>query len=341
MNKHASLARAQQAATRVDPVTAAVIHGALENIAIEMGYKLMRMTYSSIIRESEDFGAALTMRKGGSCANARVDPAAVGPDPRLHPRHPPALKSRGQTAAARRRHHAQRPLLRRVATVRTSPSACRSSTTDELDRLFGHDGAPPRHRRAHAGQLRHRRCVGRLRRGPAVQGDQGRHDRACATRRSGRCCATTSAPPTLVVGDMDAQVAAGRIGAARYLDLVERYGLDTVNAACEDLMDYSERLMRDADRDSCRTATTRADDPYRRLPRRSDDPARRDLPIVVTVTVAATTSTVDLTGTAPQVAGHADQHAVRRHGRRRDLADAPLDPARQRRSTATSRRTPA
>lgn len=46
--------------TRVDPVTGAVIQGALENIAIEMGHKLMRMSYSSIIRESEDFGTALT-----------------------------------------------------------------------------------------------------------------------------------------------------------------------------------------------------------------------------------------------------------------------------------------
>ena len=58
-------------ATRVDPITAAVIHGALENIAIEMGHKLMRMSYSSIIRESEDFGAALTDAEGGSSANAR------------------------------------------------------------------------------------------------------------------------------------------------------------------------------------------------------------------------------------------------------------------------------
>ena len=44
---------------RIDPITTSVIQGALENIAIEMGYKLMRMSYSSIIRESEDFGAAL------------------------------------------------------------------------------------------------------------------------------------------------------------------------------------------------------------------------------------------------------------------------------------------
>ena len=39
----------------IDPVTASVIHGALESVAVEMGYKLMRMSYSSIIRESEDF----------------------------------------------------------------------------------------------------------------------------------------------------------------------------------------------------------------------------------------------------------------------------------------------
>src|SRR5688572_1317455 len=47
------------AAARIDPVTASIIQGALENIAIEMGYKLMRMSYSSIIRESQDFGAAI------------------------------------------------------------------------------------------------------------------------------------------------------------------------------------------------------------------------------------------------------------------------------------------
>jgi N-methylhydantoinase B len=36
--------RRQQPATRVDPITGAVIQGALENIAIEMGHKLMRIS---------------------------------------------------------------------------------------------------------------------------------------------------------------------------------------------------------------------------------------------------------------------------------------------------------
>jgi N-methylhydantoinase B len=35
----------------IDSITVSVVQGALENIAVEMGYKLMRMSYSSIIRE--------------------------------------------------------------------------------------------------------------------------------------------------------------------------------------------------------------------------------------------------------------------------------------------------
>ena len=38
----------------IDPITAAVIGGGLRSIAVEMGYRLARMAYSSIIRESED-----------------------------------------------------------------------------------------------------------------------------------------------------------------------------------------------------------------------------------------------------------------------------------------------
>src|SRR5262249_21340590 len=50
----------------------------------------------------------------------------------------------------------------------------------------------------------------------------------------------------LVVGDMEAQVAAARIGAERFVTLIERYGLETIQAASDHLMDYSERMMREA-----------------------------------------------------------------------------------------------
>lgn len=49
---------------RVDPITASVVLGALDAIATEMGHKLMRMSHSSIVRESEDFGAAICDARG-------------------------------------------------------------------------------------------------------------------------------------------------------------------------------------------------------------------------------------------------------------------------------------
>src|SRR5512134_2245511 len=66
----------------VDHVTASVIQGAIENIAVEMGYKLMRMSYSSIIRESEDFGAALVDAQGRGLAEcSKSTPLQSGPIP--------------------------------------------------------------------------------------------------------------------------------------------------------------------------------------------------------------------------------------------------------------------
>ena len=73
---------APAAGRQIDPITASVIQGALENIAIEMGYKLMRMSYSSIIRELEDFGAALIDLQNRQLAEAKQStPLQSGPIP--------------------------------------------------------------------------------------------------------------------------------------------------------------------------------------------------------------------------------------------------------------------
>src|SRR5439155_11345310 len=50
--------------------------------------------------------------------------------------------------------------------------------------------------------------------------------------------------PQLVIGDMQAQVAEAKIGAERYGELIDRYGIETVRAASEELMDYWERMLR-------------------------------------------------------------------------------------------------
>ena len=116
-------------ADRIDPITAAVIQGALENIAIEMGHKLMRMCYSSIIRESEDFGAALTDAEGRGLAECdAVDAAAVGPDPGLHPRHPEDARRRAATRSGPATSSCTTTPMAAPATDRTSPSSCRCSS---------------------------------------------------------------------------------------------------------------------------------------------------------------------------------------------------------------------
>jgi N-methylhydantoinase B len=81
MPKDTLLAR-KPALPSIDPITARVIGGALENVALEMGHKLARMSYSSIIRESEDFGAAILDSLGRQLAECPIStPLQLGPIP--------------------------------------------------------------------------------------------------------------------------------------------------------------------------------------------------------------------------------------------------------------------
>ena len=99
---------------RIDPITTSVIQGALENIAVEMGYKLMRMSYSSIIRESEDFGAALVDAEGrGLAESAQSTPLQSGPIPGYVRGVLQTAGGARRSVPAGRRDHAQRRLLRR------------------------------------------------------------------------------------------------------------------------------------------------------------------------------------------------------------------------------------
>ena len=50
--------------------------------------------------------------------------------------------------------------------------------------------------------------------------------------------------PGLVMGDLEAQIASAELGVKRFEELLEKYGKDDVIASCNQLMDYTERLMR-------------------------------------------------------------------------------------------------
>jgi N-methylhydantoinase B len=283
---------------RIDPVTAAVIHGALESIALEMGHKLMRMSCSSIIRESEDFGAALTDADGRQLCECKMStPLQSGPIP-------------GYVRGILRRLAARGDVIRPGDVImHNDPYGGASHGPDvafcvpvfQDERLIGFSVTTAHH--LDIGALTPGSCgivdaVDTYAEGLQFKAikvvDQGRPNEAVWHMLRDNIRASD-----LVVGDMEAQIAAAQIGADRYRHLIRSYGLDTVAAAAEDLMDYSERLMRAAIAqipDGVYAATTYIDG-YLDDP----DPARRDLPIAVTITVKGDELTVDLTGTAAQV----------------------------------------
>ena len=96
--------------------------------------------------------------------------------------------------------------------------------------------------------------------------------------------------------DLDAQIASARLGVRRFNELLERYGMDTVLTATRQLMDYTERVLRQ------RIAEI-PDGEYRAEGFLDDDGRNRDvrLPIKVCVRVKGDGIEIDLTGSADQV----------------------------------------
>ncbi len=159
---------------RIDAVTTAVVGGALDSVAVEMGHKLARMSYSSIIRESEDFGCAIMDHEARQlCESSQSTPLQSGPIPgyvRGINRRFAELGEEWRPGDVVIHNHAYYGASHGPDVAFVIPVFHRRRAGGVL----GHDRAPPRSRRAHARHLRHRRRDRRVRRGPAVQRDQDR-----------------------------------------------------------------------------------------------------------------------------------------------------------------------
>src|ERR1700757_81263 len=230
---------------RIDPIPPSVIQGARENLAIEMGYKLMRMSYSSIIRESEDFGAALVDAEGrGLAESAQSTPLQSGPIPGYVRGVLRILKERGDTF---------RPgdvVMHNDAYSGAShgPDVAFIVPVFVRNRLIGF-----------AATTAHHLDIGALAPGSCgiveaidayAEGLQFKaikvYDRGVRNDAVWQLLRDNIRVSDLVVGDMEAQIAAARIGAERLCGLIERYGYECFTAACSAVMDYAERLMRQA-----------------------------------------------------------------------------------------------
>ncbi|MCW3979043.1 MAG: hydantoinase B/oxoprolinase family protein [Candidatus Bathyarchaeota archaeon] len=103
--------------------------------------------------------------------------------------------------------------------------------------------------------------------------------------------------PETQMGDLRAQIAASNTGARRLLELADEYGLETLNAAMEEIMDYSERRMR-AEISAIPDGVYEGRD-WMEDTGYGEEPAE----ICVKVTVQGDEIAFDYSGTAPQVDG--------------------------------------
>ncbi|MFT8362216.1 MAG: hydantoinase B/oxoprolinase family protein [Sporolactobacillus sp.] len=282
----------------IDPITAQVVNGALKNVAIEMGHKLARMSYSSIIRESNDFGCALMDENGQQlCESVNSTPLQSGPIPGYLLGIKKIMKERGDT-------------------FRPGDVILHNSTfygaTHEPDCGFFVPIYYKEELIGFSGTTAHQLDLGALSPGSIGIIDavdcfaEGLQFKAIKVYEQGKKAEMVwqlirdNVRDGKVIGDMEAEIATCYIGAQRFLEIVEKFGLETVRAARDYMIDYSERVLRneiakipDGDYSSVGYIDGYLDDP---------DPKRKDLKFMVNLSIRGDEMIVDLTGTSPQVA---------------------------------------
>lgn len=231
---------------RIDPITQQVISGSLVNICDEMGHKLTRMSYSSIIRESEDFGCALLDEQGQQLCETDSTPLQMGPIPAYVEGVIEVFDERGEAFNPG------------DVVLHNDPYHGASHAPD-----FG-IVVPV----FHGGELTgfsvttaHHLDVGADKPGTCIIDtidaysesirldalkiiDSGERNDA-----AWQLIADNIRVPDMVMGDIEAQISAARVGLDRMHDLFDEYGHDTVKLAGQALMNYSEdRLRREIER---------------------------------------------------------------------------------------------
>jgi N-methylhydantoinase B len=282
----------------IDAVTAQVIWGALESVAVEMGHKLTRMSYSSIIRESEDFGAAILDTDCQQlCESAFSTPLQLGPIPGYVRGIKKVFAERGEE------------FFPGDVIMHNSPYYGASHGPDvafcvpvfDENQLIGFSVTTAHH--LDIGALVPGSCGIVDAVDAYAEGLQFKavkvYERGIKNRQFCRFLADNLRASEMVLGDMEAQISASRIGAERYLELVREYGLQTVLAASSHLMDYSETMLRrEVERlpDGTYTAVGYVDG-FENDP----DPRKKDLEIKVTVKIEGSDVYVDFSGSSPQI----------------------------------------
>ena len=274
----------------VDPITLQVIGGAFDTIAQEMGHVLYRMSFSSIIRESQDLGAGLFDANFNTLCESDSTPLHIGSIPGYLRGIQESLQggewNEGDIVIHNHPYYG----------ASHSPDIAVVMPIFWKGELVGFSANTAHHvdiGSATPGLIIDIPDVfaeGMLFAGIKLY-EKGKRNEAIW-----QFLGYNSRMPKQLQDDIEAQIASVKLGARRFIELIESYGEDTVMAAANQLMDYSERILRS------RIAEI-PDGEYYADGFLDDDGRNRDkrLPIKVCVRIKGDSAEVDLTGSADQV----------------------------------------
>ena len=270
-----------------------VIYGALTTLAREVGHRLKRAAYSSLIRESDDYGAAIVSSNFELLAEAETTPLQMGPLAGYCRGVIQSLELDGEELDPDAVYLHNDP----YRGASHSPDIGAIAPLYANGELFGFVGTAAHH--VDIGAAVPGTCIIkahdtfsegiRLLAYPVER--EGHTDKA-----AWRLIGSNVRMPGLVIGDLRAQVAACRWGQLGFGRLVERYGLQKLKESTQRLVHIAELRMREAIRalpDGIYTSTGYLDG--------YEDTGEVDIPIKVTLEIKDDEIDVDLTGSAPQL----------------------------------------
>ena len=275
---------------RLDPVDYAVLSQSLIAAAREMGAKLIRSAYSTILREARDGSAAILDAQGHTVAQAELIPMQLGTIGHIFApcaaMYPPETLGEGDVLLINDPYsggqHLQDVFIFHPIRVGGRIIGYDASVAHHLDLGGGAPGLNPAAADVYAEGL----IIPPMKINLRTDWHGGGFKRLIAANVR---------VPHQTMGDFDAQMAANAVGVMRVQELAGRYGVAKVTAAMAALQDYSETRMRAAIR-AVPDGTYRGEEAL-------DDDGEGEAPIVVrtTVTVAGDSITVDFAGTDAQV----------------------------------------
>ena len=274
----------------VDPITLQVIGGALDTIAKEMGHVLYRMSYSSIIRESEDLGAGLFDADYNTMSESDSTPMHIGSIPAYLRGIEETMRGEwkpGDLVIHNHPYHgaSHTPDIAAVAPIFHEGElvAFSGNTAHHVDIGAGVPGGV-------VVDVPDVYAEGLLITGIKLYEEGKRNESVW------QMIGSNTRARSQVLGDIEAQGAAAELGVNRFAELIESYGKDTVFQASRQLMDYSEQMLR-------KRIAEIPDGEYTAEGFLDDDGRNRgiNLKVKVTVRIDGDGAEVDLTGSSPQV----------------------------------------